>query len=70
MRGVAIRRNFPAEFPAVEGDRERLRQLFTNILLNAAQAMAGKGTLSLSGSEEDHWVRILIADTGPSYNFV
>jgi len=65
MRGVEIRRSFTSELPAIEGDRERLRQLFTNILLNAAQAMDGKGTLRVSGSANVPWVRILIADTGP-----
>lgn len=68
MVGVEIKKTFAHELSAVEGDRERLRQLFTNILLNAAQAMAGKGELCLSGSEEGQWVRILIADTGPGMN--
>lgn len=65
MRGVEIKRNFTHQLSPVEGDRERLRQLFTNILLNAAQAMDGKGELRLSGSEAERWVRILIADSGP-----
>ncbi len=68
MVGIKVKKTFAAELPAVQGDRERLRQVFTNILLNAAQAMAGKGELRLSGSVEDRWVRILVADTGPGMN--
>ena len=65
MRGVEVRKAFPTPFSAVMGDRERLRQLFTNIILNAAQAMDGKGTLQISGNEDGRWVQILLADTGP-----
>ena len=65
MIGIEIKKNFVPELPAVEGDHERLRQLFTNILLNAAQAMSGKGELRLSGSVEGNLVRIQVADTGP-----
>ena len=42
-----------------------MRQVFTNILLNAVQAMAGRGELTLSGVVEGQWLRIKIADTGP-----
>lgn len=68
MNGIEVKKTFATEFPAVEGDRERLRQVFTNILLNAAQAMAGTGELCLSGSVESHGVRIQIVDAGPGMN--
>lgn len=68
MAGVEVKKFFGTELPAVEGDRERLRQVFTNILLNAAQAMAGTGEVCLSGSVEGNWVRIQVADTGPGMN--
>ncbi len=68
MTGIELKKTFVAELPAVQGDRERLRQVFTNILLNAVQAMAGTGKLCLSGSVEGHSVRIQVADTGPGIN--
>lgn len=68
MAGIEIKKSFATQLPAVEGDRERLRQVFTNILLNAVQAMAGKGELCLSGSAHGQWVRVKVADTGPGIN--
>jgi len=62
---ITVSTHFAADLPAVEGDYERLQQVFTNILLNAAQAMEGKGTLHLSGSVHDDWIQIRIADSGP-----
>lgn len=51
--------------PAVPGDRERLRQVFTNIILNALQAMEGSGTLTLRGSLDSAQVSVTISDSGP-----
>lgn len=50
---------------AVPGDKERLRQVFTNICLNALQAMNGSGTLTIEGKQSDKSVIISIKDTGP-----
>lgn len=61
---VRIDRQFDG-IPPVPGDRERLRQVFTNIILNALQAMAGEGTLSLSGHCDDTTLMVRISDTGP-----
>ncbi len=49
----------------IPGDRERLRQVFTNIILNALQAMEGHGTLTLTGQAEPEQICFRIADTGP-----
>lgn len=65
MTKIQLRKDFSATLPDVEGDRERLRQVFTNILLNAVQAMNGQGTLSLSSHADDRDVRITIKDSGP-----
>lgn len=65
MSGVLVEKNLCPTLPEVEGDRERLRQVFTNILLNAVQAMAGRGTLSLSSHFDERDVQITIEDTGP-----
>ncbi|PLX87420.1 MAG: histidine kinase [Desulfuromonas sp.] len=62
---IQIEKEFSPSLPPIEGDRERLRQVFTNVLLNAVQAMNGRGTLSL-GSHADHRdVCITIQDNGP-----
>ncbi len=53
------------ELLAVPGDRERLRQVFTNIILNALQAMEGSGTLRLTGTLSTNMVIVTISDSGP-----
>lgn len=53
------------KIPPIPGDRERLRQVFTNIILNALQAMQGEGVLRLVSYAEAENVVIRISDTGP-----
>lgn len=50
----------------LEADREQLRQVFTNLILNGLQAMEGRGRLTVT-SEADHdgTCAITVADTGP-----
>jgi signal transduction histidine kinase len=43
----------------------RLQQVLVNLLLNAADAMDGDGTITVSCETSDEHVRIVITDTGP-----
>lgn len=56
----------------VVGDQDLLFQVFTNLVMNALQAMAGQAlprkltVQVLEGGERDHpWVEIRVEDTGP-----
>ncbi len=49
---------------AILGDSAQLSQVFLNILINAAQAIAEKGTITLSSYEDEKNVYIKISDTG------
>jgi signal transduction histidine kinase len=57
--------------PAIEGDPEKLRQAFLNIILNGLQAAASGGSVIISTlraqSEkmESAWIELLFADSGP-----
>lgn len=42
-----------------------LNQVWTNLILNACEAMGERGTLTLSGSAEPGAVRVRVQDTGP-----
>jgi signal transduction histidine kinase len=64
LTGVRIERRLPADLPPVLGDGERLRQVFTNIVLNAVQAMEGQGELVLEGKSETGCVEISVRDSG------
>jgi signal transduction histidine kinase/CheY-like chemotaxis protein len=49
----------------VSGSASELREVFTNLLLNAVDAMHGGGTLTLTTRVEDGRVIASVADTGP-----
>lgn len=48
----------------VYGDRDRLRQVFVNIIDNALKYTQEGGTVTVSSREEDGFVAVHIADTG------
>ena len=50
---------------AITGDREMLQVVFQNILMNAAQAMAGEGVIEIKISGTDATCSIDVIDQGP-----
>jgi signal transduction histidine kinase len=57
------------DLPTVYADGKQMQQVFLNLILNAFQAMAGGGRLSITTSktlrQDKEYVRIDVADTGP-----
>ena len=57
--------------PAIEGDPEKLRQAFLNIILNGLQAAEQGGSVIISSQRADPgtkgpaWIELLFADSGP-----
>jgi two-component system, LuxR family, sensor kinase FixL len=49
----------------ISGDREMLQIVFQNILMNAAQAMEGKGHIEVTITQLDRRCRVAVADRGP-----
>jgi len=49
----------------IVGDREMLQIVFQNILMNAAQAMEGRGQIDVTITAADGRCRIAVADRGP-----
>ncbi len=67
FQNIEIVKNFEENLPQVPVDIQQMNHVFMNIILNAAQAMEGKGTLTLTTRLAPSGDRIVveIADTGP-----
>jgi signal transduction histidine kinase len=61
---IEIVLHYDHDAPCVRADIQQTQQVFWNLLLNAAQAMDGRGVLTLTSALEDESVRITISDTG------
>jgi signal transduction histidine kinase len=67
MQNIRIDKQLAEDLPLVMADTHQLNHMFMNLIINAAQAMEGKGRLSLQTrlNEEAQVVEIVIADSGP-----
>jgi signal transduction histidine kinase len=62
--GVKVLHEKVAEDPVVFVDGQQIRQVLTNLVLNAYQAMPEGGTLSIAIRSDDEHACVAIADTG------
>jgi signal transduction histidine kinase len=53
------------ENAVLDCQRERLKQVFYNLLVNSIEAMGSGGSITISSHSEDSELRIFIKDTGP-----
>ncbi len=63
-RGITVDGEIPAATPVIMGDRDQLKQVFFNLIKNAAEAMQPGGRLNLKVRTSDDSVFVAIADTG------
>lgn len=64
LQNVDVVRELSPSLPKVMADFDKLQQVFTNLTLNAIQAMSGGGRLTLRTSAANGQVRIDVQDTG------
>jgi signal transduction histidine kinase len=62
--GIVVERNFDAAVPLIEATAGELNQVWTHLIDNAVDAMAGTGRLRVSTRAERGSVVVEIADTG------
>jgi signal transduction histidine kinase len=65
MKYVDTFREKPSLPPAISGSRKEIVQAILNISLNAAQAMHGKGKISLRTATSEGFASLGVTDTGP-----
>jgi two-component system NtrC family sensor kinase len=66
IQGITLEKRF-APLPSVRADFGQIRQAVVNIALNACQAMAHGGTLTVTtvAPADAKWVQLTLADNGP-----
>jgi signal transduction histidine kinase len=67
FQNIKIEKDLAPSLPLVPGDIQQLNHMFMNIILNAVEAMEGRGNLTLRTfllSDKDRVV-VEISDTGP-----
>jgi len=63
---IEIIKKLDLTLPLIEGNSSQLKQVFMNIMVNAAEAMEGRGTLTVTTAlqPENNSVLIEFSDTG------
>ena len=66
LQNISFATHLAPELPDVQGDTDKLQQVFVNIIINALQAMSEGGTLTIDTklTEDGEFVEIEISDTG------
>src|SRR6185295_3394944 len=63
--GIEVHREYAKDLPSVHAFGSELNQVWTNLLDNAADAMNGKGHLTIRTRRQDPWAVVEIEDDGP-----
>ena len=65
FHNIKIEKKIDDTLPTIVADETKLKQVFLNIILNAAQAMEGSGRLIITTTKDKKYIKIRIQDTGP-----
>jgi two-component system NtrC family sensor kinase len=62
---IEIKTSLAENLPEIIGDRARLEEVFLNLFINAADAMNGKGLLTITTKlTSNNSIKVLVSDTG------
>lgn len=64
-KGISIQREYAPDLPRIHAFGSELNQVWTNILDNAIDALAGEGTITLRTSFDEEGITVEIEDDGP-----
>ena len=65
LKGVRVRREYEEDLPKVQGNGGELNQVWTNLLDNAADAVDGRGNITVKGFVRAGSVVVEVVDDGP-----
>lgn len=66
VRNIKIVKALDLSLPSIDLDKNKMQQVFSNLIINACDAMAGGGTLTITSrlGPDRRQIEILFADTG------
>lgn len=62
---LAIKKNYAEHMPVVQGSESQISQVFVNLIVNAAQAIDGRGEVCITTEVAGDFYRIEMRDNGP-----
>ncbi len=67
FHNIHLKNDLDQSLPLIKIDAGQIQQVFMNIIMNAVEAMDGKGDLSIKSqlSEDEKYIEISFTDTGP-----
>lgn len=63
-QGIEIRRNYDRSLPQILAFGSELNQVWTNLIDNAVDAIAGKGVIELATAQNGDYIQVQIIDSG------
>ncbi|KJJ83249.1 sensor signal transduction histidine kinase [Candidatus Omnitrophus magneticus] len=67
VAGVDVRRDYGVNLPAIQLDEFQIKELFSNLFINAVEAMPQSGVLGISTRRERTVIRVEIRCTGEGF---
>jgi signal transduction histidine kinase len=64
-RGITVLRDYQKELPRIPAHGSELNQVWTNLIDNAADALGGKGKITLRTRRDGAWAVVEVEDDGP-----
>ncbi len=62
--GIKVRLNYDSSLPMIKADRDRLNQVFSNLIINAIEAMPRGGNVTITTASENDDAQIIVEDDG------
>lgn len=63
-KGLTLKLDIPEGLPLVNGDRDRVAQILTNLIDNACHYTPAGGQITVSAQARDNFLQVSVADTG------